>query len=293
MFPKWRRALASRLNQKGAAAADLGACSQAVRYYSWASKLDPEWAVPFYNLGLRAKYGGDWKASRQFNQRAALLDPDDEAAWWNLGIAATALGDWKEARRAWKTIGIELSGDEGECAIVACTACVRIEPANCGEVVWGERIDPARFVILNVPLPESGRRFRDVLLNDGAPNGTRVKDGVEVPVFDELEVWRPSQYSTFEVVLEGVTAEAEESLVELCNERELGVEDWSTIRFICQECSRGNPGPHDCKRLDTDAAERTYAIAAQSESEVMQLLTEWQASTSGRSCLSIETMLRA
>jgi len=54
------------------------------------------------------------------------------------------------------------------------------------EVVWGVRLDPARIRIQNVPLPSSGHRFGDVVLHDGDPSGTRVLDGQEVPVFDEI-----------------------------------------------------------------------------------------------------------
>jgi len=54
-------------------------------------------------------------------------------------------------------------------------------------------------VILNVPLPEFRHRFRDIVLNDGAENGTCVVGGVQVPVFDELGVWRASEYSTLRV----------------------------------------------------------------------------------------------
>jgi len=67
-----------------------------------ATRVDPTWSVPWYNLGLQAKYGGRWQESVRFNQRALQLNASDEAAWWNLGIAATAVRDWDEARRAWE-----------------------------------------------------------------------------------------------------------------------------------------------------------------------------------------------
>jgi hypothetical protein len=47
------------------------------------------------------------------------------------------------------------------------TACVRLNPQSSGEVVCGERLDPARLLILSVPLPESRHRFYDIVLNDG------------------------------------------------------------------------------------------------------------------------------
>jgi len=187
----------------------------------------------------------------RFNQRALELDPSDEAAWWNLGIAATALGNWSEARRAWKGCGIELEDGVGEVRMLSVRACVRLDPSGSGEVVWGQRLDPARIAILSVPLPESGHRFNDIVLNDGAANGTRVEsNGNEVPVFDELSIWKASNYSTFRVKLEMPDDSAKEKLVELCVAHELGVEDWTTIRILCAKCSRGNPGP-PCMRSQT------------------------------------------
>ena len=97
------------------------------------------------------------------NQRVLELDPSDEAAWWNLGIAATALRDWSEAGRAWKGCGIKCEARDGEVRAPIVTACVRLDPAGLGEVVWGQRLDPARMVILNVPLLESGHRFHDII----------------------------------------------------------------------------------------------------------------------------------
>lgn len=293
MLRKLRHTIANRLNERGARASDRGASDRATRYYTWASKLDPEWSVPWYNLGLQSKYVGDWEASYRYNQRASSLNQDDEAAWWNLGIAATALSDWREARRAWARLGIDVPAGEGECEGPIFEACVRIDPAGCGEVVWGEPIDPARFIVLNVPLPESGRRFRDILLNDGAVNGTRLKNDVEVPVFDELAVWRPSQYSTFEVVLEGASNGAEAALIELCHEYELGIEDWSTIRLICAECSGGNLGPHDCKRGSSGSPRSAYAIAARSESDLRRAVQDWEAVARDRRCLNVAVVLSA
>jgi hypothetical protein len=73
-----------------------------------------------------------------------------------------------------------------------------------------------------------------------------------VPVFDELQIWRASSYSTYEVKLRSEDPKFEEAFGELGLERELGVEDWSTIGWTCAECSRGNPGPHQCKGTADD-----------------------------------------
>jgi hypothetical protein len=282
-----RRRIADWLNERGRTANDEG---RGRRFQRLAAFIDPNWSVPLYNLGLSSKYAGRWEESLHFNQRAAALDPKDEAAWWNLGIAATALHDWPEARRAWRGFGINIPDGDGEVEMPVVTACVRLNPNGSGEVVWGDRIDPARIVLLNVPLPESGHRFHDIVLHDGAANGSRVRDGSEYPVFDELSVWQASDYSTFEVSLNVPGQSAEDCLVEFSRGSEIGVEDWSTIRMICAECSRANPAPHDCKQ--TDAAPRPYAFAAKSEDDLRVLLTKWVAETPGAEYGAVDLVLR-
>jgi|SRR5579859_179345 len=270
-----KRAIARWLNNQGSTTGDRGSRRAARVFYGVASWIDPSWSVPYYNLGLNAKYAGEWERSRAYNQRAVSLNPKDEDAWWNLGIAATALSDWPEARRAWKGFGIEIPEEEGEFMMPSGTACVRLDPNVAGEVVWGRRIDPARMLILNVPLPESKHRYHDVVLNDGAPNGTRMLKGTEVPVFDELMIWKPSDYSTFRVSIKVSTEAAHAALEALCEEKGIGIEDWSTVRFICSECSRGNPGPHDCKSPAPESGESTLGFAAKSKDELIDMLQNW------------------
>ena len=289
-----RHAVAAWLNERGSRSIDSGKASRGERLYKWASSIDPRWSVPWYNLGLHAKNFGRWKESLRFNQRALELNPTDEAAWWNLGIAATALRDWSEARRAWKAYGIELEDDEGEVLTPIVTACVRLDPSGLGEVVWGQRLDPARMVILNVPLPESGHRFQNIILNDGASNGTRVdQNGKEVPVFDELAIWEVSEYSTFRVRLSMLDDSAEKHLTDLCVAHELGVEDWTTIRILCAECSRGNPGPHDCEAEPLEDGSRRFGFGAKRQEDLSSVLQEWASANAGAGFGNVELVLSA
>lgn len=222
---------------------------------------------------------GRWGKSFQFNQRALELDPSDEAAWWNLGIASTALKNWSEARRAWSVCGIDLEDRADE---VRMPPCVRLNPKDGGEVVWGQRLDPARIAILSVPLPQSGHRFNDIVLNDGASNGTRIDgEGREVPVFDELTIWSVSHYSTFQVKMSVPGEDAQEQLVALCEAHQLGVEDWSTIRFICSQCSSGNPGPHKCDAKPLEDGSRRFGFATRNQQELVAVLQEWSSVTGG------------
>jgi hypothetical protein len=289
-----RRALAAWLNDQGSQSINSGKSSRGERFYKWASTIDPRWSVPWYNLGLHTKNTGRWRESLRFNQRALELNTADEGAWWNLGIAATALRDWSEARRAWKAYGIEPENDVGEVRTASGTACVRLDPAGLGEVVWGRRLDPARMVILNVPLPESGYRFHDIILNDGASNGTRVdRHGNEVPVFDELSVWEVSEYSTFRVRLQIQDDSAEKHLSDLCAAHELGIEDWTTIRILCAECSRGNPGPHKCEAKPLEDGSRRFGFGAKKQEDLSSVLREWVSANAGADFGNLELVLSA
>jgi hypothetical protein len=289
-----RRSLAELLNGLGSTSIDKGKFALGERLYAMAARADSRWSVPWYNLGLHAKNTGQWKESLRFNQRALELNPTDEAAWWNLGIAATALRDWNEARRAWKSYGIKLDDGVGEVLMSAVTACARLDPTGQGEVVWGHRLDPARMVILSVPLPESGFRFHDIILNDGASNGARVdQNGREVPVFDELSIWEVSEYSTLRANLQIPDGTAEERLIELCQTHQLGIEDWTTIRFICASCSRGNPGPHECDAKPLEDGSRRFGFGAKEKEDLSKVLEEWASTHAGAGFGRLDLVLSA
>src|SRR5215470_8947555 len=68
-----------------------------------------------------------------------------------------------------------------------------------------------------------------------------------------------------------------ERLIELCDVHELGVEDWSTVRFICAECSRGNVGQDDCKARKTEDGTARFGLAARRREELVSVLENWAA----------------
>lgn len=234
---------------------------------------DGQKAIDAYNAGLKAKYAGEWRESLEQNQLADGLRPGDEATLWNLAIAATALRDWDEARRAWRAAGIQVNDGPGEVLMNPMTGCVRLNPNHAGEVVWGTRIDPVRLLVGNVPLPESDRRCDDIILHDGAPEGHRTWKGERYPVFNELAVWRVSEYSTFEVDLIIPNQTALESLVDRCREVKFGIENWGMLRILCKACSEGNPGEHHCTA--EPPGQPRFGIAAKSEAALMKVLCEW------------------
>ena len=249
--------------------------------YRLATLVSPGWSAPWFNLGLLAKHAHRWEDSMRFNQRAVELNSNSQAAWWNLGVAATALRDWEEARRAWAGFGIEVPGTSGEVRLDPQDACVRLNPGTDGEVVWGTRLDPARLLVLNVPRPESGHRYRDIVLNDGVPEGTRELGGIKVSVFDELQLWEASDYLTYQVELEVPSEAAVPRLLEACRDPDLGVEDCSTIRMTCDECSRGNLAPHVCSNVASPSSRRKFAFGAHEEEELRSALNRWRSEVPG------------
>jgi len=144
------------------------------------------------------------------------------------------------------------------------------------EVVWCWRRSPAHAVIASVPLPESGHRFRDVLLHDGEPKGSRRLGDRDVSVFDELEKLHDSDLPTWQAQVEGATREITDALGDLAGHRGLGVDDWSGINLMCSDCSHGIPDP---EHAHPPASSRvaTLGMAGQ-EQDLRATLHEWLSS---------------
>lgn len=294
-----KRARAKRANERARDLHRRGQTKEAIREYERAIHLDPEWSVPAYNLGLMYKYSGDWELSLQHNLRAAKLAPEDQAGWWNLGIAATALRRWDVARIAWRGAGIAVPEGDGPIDYSCGTAPIRLNPETDGEVVWSERLDPARAIVRNIPLPESGFRFGDVVLNDGAATGHRRLNDREVPVFNCLGLFDASRFSTWVVELEfaaaaGADAGAVEVLKEMATKRDLASEDWSTsIRTLCKACSEGSPSEeHEHPHTHADRRHQ-IAIAAPDSEQGRRLVDDWIERTNGVTILAFDLALNA
>ncbi len=268
---------ASDLNERGRELADHDDLDGAAKCYREAIDRLPSYEPAWFNLGLVHKFRGEWARAMECNRRAAELGGEDgDPAWWNLGIAATALRDWEAARTAWRAFGIDVAGDEGEIREDYGPAPVRLR-GEAGEVVWCLRIDPARAVVRNVPLPGSGHRFGDIVLHDGAPNGERVLGGEVFGVFDELERWQASDVPTLQVEVL-VTGDLDsEALSELFDEAGYAAQDWSTtVVPVCRACSEGRVhGKHEATPTSSPA-ERTFGIGAPPD-EAVRLLRLWEA----------------
>jgi len=268
---------AEQLNETGRALSHAGDISGAVAAYRAAIDADGSWSVPWYNLGLLYKYQAEWSLSLECNREALVRDGADEDAWWNLGIAATALSDWTCAREAWSRCGVLVPAGTGPIQMQYGLVPIRLNPDGRGEVIWGERIDPARAIIRNVPLPESGCYYGDLMLHDGAPEGYRLLEGREVPVFNALIRLERSTFRTYILDLPQSTKEDRSGLCDVADELGRCAEDWSeSVKFLCKQCSYGLPHERHDADLKEERPKLAVAVAARDDDDVSQLLELWR-----------------
>jgi hypothetical protein len=228
--------------------------------------------------------------SLKYNRRANELAPDDEAARWNLAIAATALRQWDIAWLAWKQNGIELEGDGGPINMNFGITPVRLNPEGDGEVVWGTRIDPVRVRIDSIPYVDSGFKYGDIVLNDGASVGYRKYGEREYSVFNVLELFESSEYETSIATVEVLKEDDLKELEQIFSTTPHDFEDWTTnIRNICRQCSEGRPHEHHDVELENEwNAQRTLGVAVYKGQRVEQLFDDWHKRT-GAKLLSLKS----
>jgi tetratricopeptide (TPR) repeat protein len=266
-----------RLNEKGRTLRDRGEVAAAIEAYRSSIAADGSWSVPWYNLGLLYKYEGAWAESLQCNQEAVNRNAGDGDAWWNLGIAATAVGDWSRARAAWKECGVQIPPGAGPITVSFGLVPIRLSPETRGEVVWCDRICPARAIVRNVPLPESDHFYGDVVLHDGAPEGSRMLHGQEVPVFNSLARLERSPFRTYILDLPESTRAQRASLTDVAFDRGTWAEDWSeSVTFLCRSCSYGLPHAEHDAALASSRPGLAVAVAARDPDEVDDLLARWR-----------------
>lgn len=248
----------------------------AIKIYHQIIQDESTWSIPYYNLGLIYKYHGNWEKSFAYNLKATQLNQEDEAAWWNLGIASTALKKWEEAKRAWNKFGLDVEEKKGEVRMDIGPSPIRLKNE---EVVWAERICPARAIINNIPLQDSGYNYMDLVLNDGAPNGTRIYNEVEYAVFDVLEIFEKSNYQTYSI---GANVNSKEDILvlrEICHSLNLGFENWTnSINMISKQASEGIPYKNQDSDLKKEEIVDEYnlAIATISKEQLNKILNQWK-----------------
>ncbi|MGN9776810.1 tetratricopeptide repeat protein [Micromonospora sp. H33] len=240
----------------------------------------PEAEAWWYNAALAHKFLRNWAKAYELGREAAARAErgTEDPAYWNLGIAATIMGDWATARDAWRGYGLTLPDGAGEIVEDFGVAPIRLDPAGRAEVVWTRRLCPTRAKVLNVPTPESGRRFGEIVVHDGAPNGERQVDGQTFPVFDELLLLRESPLPTSSVRIAAATVDDVHALVAVFAEREYGAEPASGVRAICACCSEGSVAADPNHAVH---GEQWVSLAAPPD-EIPGLLDGWRAAAPDR-----------
>ncbi|RZQ65036.1 tetratricopeptide repeat protein [Amycolatopsis suaedae] len=232
-------------------------------------RFSPAW---WFDAALAAKFLHDWPRALRLGVEAAARTErgTEDPAFWNLGIAATALRDWPVARDAWAGYGIDLPPGDGEIQADFGVTCVRVSTAGGQEVVWAQRLCPARARVLSIPFSPD-RRFGEVVLHDGAPNGERVVGEDRFLVFDELMPFTPSAIPTLSCVIRGEEADFV-ALSDVFDEFGLAVEPADSGRTLCRCCSEGSVAT--ARDLSPKDGERQMLLAA-SEEQARTLLELW------------------
>lgn len=226
----------------------------------------------WFDAALAYKFLRDWPKAYELGKQAAARAPRgvQEPAFWNLGIAATMLRDWSTARDSWRGYGIDVpAGDEeifGDFGIT----CVRVTTPTGQEVVWAKRLCPTRARLLTVPF-DPARRFGEVVLHDGVPNGERVLHGTAVPVFDEITLFTPSELATLSVTVVAPAIDDLEALLAAFGQRDLGAEVLSSGQLLCKCCSEGS----QAAERTLQAGRQTVLLAAP-EQRATELLDQWR-----------------
>ncbi|MEO3821946.1 hypothetical protein [Plantactinospora sp. B24E8] len=119
---------------------------------------------------------------------------------------------------------------------------------------------------------DPGRRFGEVVLHDGVPNGERVFQGQQVPVFDEILLFTASELPTLSVTVTASAPDDVEALYEMFARDNLGAEVCDTVKPLCNCCSEGSV----TQERTVQAGRRSMLLGAP-EQRAAELLDQWRA----------------
>lgn len=241
----------------------------AVKLYKHIAKEARNWAAPHIRLGEIYKYRQEWKPALYYNKKAVSLDAGNQMAWWNVGIAATALKKGRLARSVWAKFGY--STDEPSLRPVS----VRLSLQGQFELLWVSRLGPARGFIRNIPHPRSGRRYGDIVLIDGIPQGFHTSDAYRLPVYEELGLLKISHYRTFSCLLQSAERKEVETLRQLCRDENLGFEVWSNASRAFTSQYFGAAPEYYFHNFEPQS-ELLVALAAPDQEAALSVLDSWK-----------------
>lgn len=210
----------AQLYKDGLAYEAAGDSYLAIKLFRKIIRLDKHWPPAYARLGLIYKNRAEWKPALYYCKKTLALDPTLADVWWALGISATALKKYGIAKSVWSKFGYDNFTGPGP-------VCIRLKYQKQLEILWVKPIDPARGYIVNIPHPNSDRRYRDVVLFDREVIGHNVIDRRRVPIYEELSLYKRSGFQTFSCSLSTQNEQDLYRLERLCQEHHIGFEIWS------------------------------------------------------------------
>ena len=182
------------------------------------------------------------------------------------------------ARQAWNHLGYDFPEKHKIIKMNLGNVPVRINRNKQPEIIWATKIDPARAYIASVPQPSSDRRFRDLILIDHTPSGFHIQNGNKVPIFDELQLLKPSRKWTFIAFLNTDNPMDVLTLDQLCTKAKLGFDNWSkATRQFLKESKDTLPEYFDETILQNfNRDNHLVAISAEWQRDVREILEAWK-----------------
>ncbi|MEZ4984121.1 MAG: hypothetical protein R2795_03635 [Saprospiraceae bacterium] len=253
---------------------ELGDVYHAVKLFKRVIKLAPDWMPPYQSLGRIYHQRREWKPSFHYNKKTIALAPSDKDAWWMMGMAAAALKKEGVARSVWSKFGV--------LPIAKTPEGLQLTYHGTFEILWMQALDPAKAVVLSIPHPDSGFRYRDQVYYDRRPVGYHIVDKKRIPVYAEMGWVKHSPFQTFSCLLHTVTPEQLLQLEKLCYHAGLGFEIWSNAaRGMVLKNPNAFPEYYGRSILppETETTHQDHAlvaIAALHQAEVLHVLNTWQ-----------------
>ena len=253
----------------------VGDVYHAVKLYKKIIREAPDHVPPYRQLANLYKRRQEWKPCYYYAQCVLDRAPEDLEIWRTLGIVATARSDWMLARQAWNKFGYNFREINVELDLEMGGIAICLNPETKPEIVWAQRIDPARARIISVPQPSSGLRHKDIVLVDHEIGGHRIVGRKRVPIYPALGVWKKSTYTTYSILLEVDSLEQLDILSDLCRERGLGFDNWSlTTRERLSSAEAYGQSIHA-----TDNNIYLVALSGLRKVSVRRVLRDWQVIT--------------
>ena len=169
---------------------------------------------------------------------------------------------------------------------------LRLNPGTQPEIVAARRIDPVRAAIESIPQPSSGRCYKDLVLMENKPNGQLYQQSKKLPIHDELQLLKSSNWHSFSVLLYTDSPADVDTFANLCLSANLGFDNWSNATRFFQPNLHRNVAEYFDQAVFGKLEREVFlvAMAAKQMKEVENLLETWRVITL-RECSKPEQLL--